>query len=485
MVDESSRKRKAASFDLFPMDGGSQQEDIIIKNNKSVSCSFSISGCVVTDHRFRVPLDYTGRLPGEMDLFVRELVSPSNVRRHLPYLLYLQGGPGFECARPVEASGWVKVALNSFRVVLMDQRGTGLSTPVTTSNLSKRGTPEQQAEYLSCFRADSIVQDAEHVRKQLVPLNNNDGKWSLLGQSFGGFCALTYLSMANHGLVEVLLTGGIPPGVDQGCSAKEVYRALGPRVLRQNVKYYQRFPGDVAQVQQIVKFLAAQPQGGLQLPSGTLLTPRLFQMLGLSGLGSGGGFERLHHLLTSFLDGPWEDPQSCVTPTFIKGFENFMSWDTNPLYALLHESIYCQGGASEWSAQQVRDEQFQEQFDAERAAAAGRPVYFTGEMVFPWLFEDYMPLRAYKRTADLLAQTSDWPRLYDVEVLRSNRVPVAAATYVEDMYVDYDLAQMTASQVGNLRQWTTNEYKHSGIRDDGARIFDRLLSITRGLIPLE
>ncbi|WP_332624796.1 hypothetical protein, partial [Klebsiella grimontii] len=32
------------------------------------------------------------------------------------------------------------------------------------------------------------------------------------------------------------------------------------------------------------------------LPSGGRLTPKMLQCLGLSGLGSGGGFERLHYL---------------------------------------------------------------------------------------------------------------------------------------------------------------------------------------------
>lgn len=39
----------------------------------------------------------------------------------MPYLLYLQGGPGFECARPTEASGWIQKACEEFRVILMDQ----------------------------------------------------------------------------------------------------------------------------------------------------------------------------------------------------------------------------------------------------------------------------------------------------------------------------------------------------------------------------
>ena len=62
---------------------------------------------------------------------------------------------------------------------------------------------------------------------------------------------------------------------------------------------------------------------------------------------------------------------------------------------------------------------------------AGRPVQFTGEMVFPWMFEDYACLRPYKAAADLLAARTDWPALYDVDVLEHNKVPVAAATYLE------------------------------------------------------
>lgn len=90
------------------------------------------------------------------------------------------------------------------------------------------------------------------------------------------------------GLVEVLTTGGIPPGITDPCSADRVYSALFRRVLIQNKKYYSRFPQDVALVQRIVTYLAAQPEGGLRLPSGTLLTPKTFQLLGLNGLGSGG-----------------------------------------------------------------------------------------------------------------------------------------------------------------------------------------------------
>ncbi len=50
------------------------------------------------------------------------------------------------------------------------------------------------------------------------------------------------------GLTEVMLTGGLAPGITLPCAAAIAYRSLFPRVLAQNAKYYQRFPGDVEQV---------------------------------------------------------------------------------------------------------------------------------------------------------------------------------------------------------------------------------------------
>ena len=41
--------------------------------------------------------------------------------------------------------------------------------------------------------------DAEIIRSMLVPATNHDGRWTILGQSFGGFCCVTYLSNAPEG----------------------------------------------------------------------------------------------------------------------------------------------------------------------------------------------------------------------------------------------------------------------------------------------
>jgi len=445
--------------------------------------SFGVPGLHVTDHFVTVPLVHgapEGHAEENIEVFVREVVQQSMVAmRNRPVLLFLQGGPGHEGPRPLDSGqSWLKAAVAHYRVLLLDQRGTGLSAPITAASLPRRGSPQQQADYLTYFRADSIVKDAERVRRALVPADSCGGKMAILGQSFGGFCCLTYLSQAPEGLTEVMLTGGLPPGITMPCAAEDAYRSLFPRVLAQNAKYYQRFPGDVEQVHRIVKHLQSLPGGCAKLPSLGVLRPRGLQVLGMGGLGMATGFERLHYLLESAFDADGH-----LSIGFLKAVEAWIGFDVNPLYLVLHESIYCQGQASRWAAHRVRQEdEFVDAFDAISATEAGRPVMFTGESVFPWMLEDFTALEPIREAAELIAAKTDWPELYDVQTLQSTNIHVASASYYSDMYVAFDKAQETAAQVKGIQQWITNEFMHSGIRDDGARIFENLLGMCRGTI---
>ena len=65
-------------------------------------------------------------------------------------------------------------------------------------------------------------------------------------------------------------------------------------------------------------------------------------------------------------------------------------------------------------------------------------------------------------------------------MLRHNEVPVAAAIYVDDPYVERTFAEETAAADPGLRPWVTNEYEHNGLRVAGGRILGRLLDLTRG-----
>ena len=155
------------------------------------------------------------------------------------------------------------------------------------------------------------------------------------------------------------------------------------------------------------------------------------------------------------------------------------SFAGHPLYALLHESIYAQGARpTGWAAERVRAEF--PQFDARTALAGDGPVLFTGESIHPWHFDVDPALRPLRETAELMADRTDWPALYDAERLAANEVPVAAAVYQDDMYVDTAHSLRTASSIRGLRTWVTSEFEHDGVRAGGPRVLDRLLALVRG-----
>ena len=75
-----------------------------------------LPGIITTDHHFSVPLDYTGSTQEHINVFAREVVAVGKQDTVLPWLLFLQGGPGFPSPRPESASGWIKRALQDYRV---------------------------------------------------------------------------------------------------------------------------------------------------------------------------------------------------------------------------------------------------------------------------------------------------------------------------------------------------------------------------------
>jgi pimeloyl-ACP methyl ester carboxylesterase len=414
-------------------------------------------GLLVTEHEFPVPLDHNDPARGEITVFAREVVAPRKRDQELPWLLFLQGGPGVRAPRPTDRSSWLGRALLDHRVLLLDQRGTGRSTPQTRQTLAPLGSPEAQARQLRCFRADSIVSDAELIRRELI----GDQPWGVLGQSFGGFATLTYLSFAPEGVREALVTGGLPP-LDRG--PEEVYQATSRRVESRWRRWVERYPEDSARMDAVADRLATDV---VRLPSGDPCTVPRLQQLGMA-LGASDGFERLHYLLETAWSG--DD----LSDEFLVAVEQATTFADRPLYALLHEAIYClgDGKASQWSAARIRDK-------LPELASDVRPLQPTGEMIYPWMFETDRTLAPLAEAAQLLATYDGWPALYDLERLAANTAPVAAAIYHDDMYVEYAYSLETAQRIGNCQWWVTSEFAHDGLRSD-ARVLDRLLAMNAG-----
>ncbi len=431
-------------------------------------CTDVLPGLVLTSHEFRVPLDHQRPAGEQITVFAREAVAAERRGADLPWMVFFQGGPGFAAPRPEGATGWLKRALRDYRVLLLDQRGTGNSSPVTPESLARLGSPRAQADYLMHFRQDAIVADAELIRRQVA----GGRPWTALGQSFGGFCVTRYLSAAPEGLEGAVITGGLP---SLDLHPDDIYRATYRRVLEKNRRFFARYPRDAARAGEIVDILN---RGVVGLPTGGTLTPRRFQQLGIA-FGASDGFERVHYLLEgATVEG--RQGRELSTP-FLRGFESAFAFDTNPIYALLQEPEYCQGFASRWSAERVRAEFPELDLSSDRSShrSPDRSVLFTGEMVYPWMFKEDPTLAPMSEAADILANHEGWPRLYDAAVLGRNTVPAVAAVYYDDMYVERRFSEQTAAAIRGMQTWVTSEFEHNALRADGERLLDRLLLLLR------
>jgi pimeloyl-ACP methyl ester carboxylesterase len=420
---------------------------------------YTMPGMKIRDHVVRVPLDWTTSDDGRtIEIFAREVVDPMRDGEALPKLLFLQGGPGGKSPRPGSGPAWLKEALKDYRVILLDQRGTGRSSRIEASRMSAFAPAEALAETLCFYRADSIVRDAEHLRKSVF----GGVRWETLGQSYGGFITMTYLSLAPEGLAACYVTGGLP-GLD--ARAEDIYRRTFPRAREKTRLFYERFPDDAARIGRVADILDSTD---IRLPDGDRLTVHRLQIVGID-FGMAPGFDNVHWLF----DEAFSD-QGCdhLSDHFLAAVQSLTTYDDNPLFALLQESIYGQGeGATNWAAERV----CQEHPDF---AASGRPLLFPGEMMYSWMFREIRALKPFEAAAEALARHPRYTALVDTARLAANEIPVAAVIYFDDLYVDSGLSLETAGRIGNTRAWVTNEYEHDGLRAS-ASVFARLRDMVR------
>ncbi|WP_347037360.1 alpha/beta hydrolase [Glutamicibacter halophytocola] len=307
------------------------------------------------------------------------------------------------------------------------------------------------------------MRDAEAFREYL-----GIDQWSTLGQSYGGFCTLTYLSLFPQSLTRRLVTGGLA-SLDQ--DAKTVYRATYQRMAERNREYFSWYPQDFETLHRIYEHVRENRDE--RLPNGQQVTVPLVQMLGMY-LGGNTRVHLLHHIFEEAFNQTPGGPR--LSDAFLDALQAQSSFASNPLYALMHETIYAQGEATNFAAEQVLSE------FPDFTVHAATPL-LTGEMIFRWHFAEDPALRPLEDVARILAEHEHFAPLYDLDVLARNTVPVAAAVYHDDVYVDRELSLRTASQVAGLQAWVTNEYHHDGIGDEGPAIFRRLLAMANGADP--
>jgi len=101
----------------------------------------------------------------------------------------------------------------------------------------------------------------------------------------------------------------------------------------------------------------------------------------------------------------------------LSALESALSFDDNVLYAIIHEAIYCENEASNWAADRVgktlREFQWLSQSPQSPSSVREAPLYFSGEMIYPFLFDIFPELERMAPVADIIASYPGWGQLYD------------------------------------------------------------------------
>ncbi|KAK0669821.1 Alpha/Beta hydrolase protein [Cercophora samala] len=445
---------------------------------------------------FRVPLEHHKPSGRQINIHA-ELIYDTHERdwfdnwipacRDRPILLFLCGGPGDK--NPHDRSPELNRILieKGYVILYADYRGTGQSSKIDGAGINTynaTGDFDGAASYLSLFRQDNIVRDLEAVRLCLEehlhpfsPTNGSGGegiKWTLMGQSYGGWVALTYLSFLPGSLAKVYLTAGLAPVMSR--SPDEVYKALYSGMNRSNQRYYQLYPEDEGLVREVYNTLLSRGLA-FELPdgSGRKLTAQTFLTLGRKFIGGDPGLKAVHdfvgRLHTQLVRNSVIPPPQEVLKEFSK-LEGF-KLHSRPLYGVLHEAIYCNNGdtASEWSAQRVgkRYKEYKGWLEG-RHAPEGQKLYFSGEMVLPCLMPE-----EFKSVGDLVARKRNWEPLYDLKKLKENTVPVRAMAYQDDLAVDIELSKKTVDAVkGCVMIMGKPGWNHGSLRNNTEEVIRML-----------
>ncbi|WP_320670555.1 alpha/beta hydrolase [Patulibacter defluvii] len=185
-----------------------------------------------------VPLDRSGRTPGTIGL--RFAIQDSRAARRKPRLLAaLSGGPG-QAGAPFAASfaRSLKPLLSRYRLVTLDQRGTGRSGVLSCPELQRLLplTEASSAQAAACaaqvgaqrpfFSTRDSVADLDALRAAF-----GSRKLALMGVSYGTFVAQQYARI-HPATTDRLVLDSVVPAVAGSPFAVDLFQAI-PRVVRE------------------------------------------------------------------------------------------------------------------------------------------------------------------------------------------------------------------------------------------------------------
>ncbi|KAJ4394447.1 hypothetical protein N0V93_003665 [Gnomoniopsis smithogilvyi] len=337
------------------------------------------------------------------------------------------------------------------------------------------------ATYITHFCQINIVRDLEAIRQCLsserVAAGGFPIQWTILGQSYGGYISLTYLSMFPEGLKEVFITGGLPPC---GMDIDEYFRIEYADIVEQNKRFYTTYPDANTLVRSILNLIKTIGPKNIKMTGRGYLNGQKLLTLGRQ-FGSKVGFPEVHSLLQR-IKYDLEHIRKLSVDT-IAQFESILHVDERPLYPILLEQTWCSGGKTCWAAERVA--KFLEGYEYLRLnddgtypdpaeTPADMPIYFTANTYCRFHYDTHEELIDLKGAAEILADYV-WECPYNYEMLSSNpcKVPVYAVSFEKDMHLDVGVAATTAAMVGGLRLVVDPGW-HQDIRYKPADVLGRL-----------
>ncbi len=237
-------------------------------------------------------------------------------------------------------TGWLKRALDDYHVLLLDSRGNGRSSVVLPQTLARRGNARAQADYLMHFRADSIVRDAELIRRaarrreRAVERARAELRRVLRGAlpvrpSAGPARSLHHRwACRRSAAAPTTITGTRIP-------RSRARRASSSRAIRTDVDCCARIMEHLHRHD--VALADRRASDGPPLPAG-----RLHARASTTGW-------RISTTCSKTRSARALDGDELSLP-FLRALENSQSFETNPIFAVLHEMCYTQRAASRWSA---------------------------------------------------------------------------------------------------------------------------------------
>jgi pimeloyl-ACP methyl ester carboxylesterase len=167
-----------------------------------------------------VPLDHAGRVPGTLRLNV---AAADNAKAPRGLMLFLTGGPGQPgVALVARVAARLAPLLSAYRLVMVDQRGTGgtaircprLQSEVGSSDIAVPGATAVRAcaaklgRTRGLYSTDATVADLDALRQAL-----GVSTWTIDGVSYGTFVAERY-ALAHQKNVRALVLDSVLPHVD-------------------------------------------------------------------------------------------------------------------------------------------------------------------------------------------------------------------------------------------------------------------------------